>query len=60
MNQRVKNDLKMFYTLLWTHRREKHASRSYDEKEMTTVRFTLYEKKKTTGFIDFNNYIKYV
>ena len=34
INQPVKRFLKMFYTLLRTHRREKHSNRSYNEKVM--------------------------
>jgi hypothetical protein len=46
--------LKLIYVSLRTYRRDKHTNRSYGEKETTTVRFTLYEKKKTIGFIYFN------
>jgi hypothetical protein len=33
----------MFYALLRTHRREKHANRSYGEQETSTETFTLLE-----------------
>ena len=59
MKQQAKRGLKMFYALLRTHRREKHANRSYGEKDTPTDRFFL--KKKTIGFIYFNykTYIGY-
>ena len=34
MKQQVKRFLKMFYTLLRSHRREKHSNRSYNEEVM--------------------------
>ena len=51
----------MFYMLLRTHRREKHANRSFGEKNTSTDRFALYVEKKTIGFIYFNykTYIRY-
>ena len=39
-----KNILKMFYTLLRTHRRKKHANRGYGEKDISTDRFTFKKK----------------
>jgi hypothetical protein len=54
MKQQSKKVLKTFYTLLRTHRRKKHTNQSYGAKEITTVGFILYEKKKTIGFIYFN------
>jgi hypothetical protein len=45
--------------LLRTHKHKKHPNRSYDERETTTERFVLNEKKKTISFICFNNYIKH-
>ena len=50
----------MFYTLLRTHRREKHANRSYDEKDTSTDRFALYMEKKTIGFMYFNYINSYI
>jgi hypothetical protein len=50
---------KIIYVSLRTHRRDKHTNQSYGEKEITTVRFTLYEKKETIGFI-YLNHIKHV
>ena len=44
----------MFYTLLRTHRREKHANWSYGEKDTSTDKFALYVEKNTIGFIYFN------
>ena len=46
--------------LLRTHRHEKHANRSYNEKDTTTDRFNLYVEKKTIVFIYFIKvYIEY-
>ena len=44
----------MFYTLLQTHRHEKHTNRSYNEKDTSSDGFALYVEKKTIGFIYFN------
>ena len=44
MKQQAKRGLKMFYALLRTHRREKHANRSYGEKDTPTDRFVLKSK----------------
>ena len=48
---------KLTYILLWTHRHEKHANRSYGEQDTTTERSTLYVEKKTISF-NYFNYIK--
>jgi hypothetical protein len=43
VHQTIKEIWKLTYALLRTHRREKHANRSYGEQETSTKIFTLLE-----------------